>query len=195
MEEVLEIVEIIAGIKANQEWACRALIDMYADRLVRVAYGILGDHQLAEDIIQDVFIKVFHKISQYHPERSFYAWIYKITVNECRNNMRKWYYKRLFFISDYWGQLQGKDKNPEETYLQNESDQELLHQIFSLKRIYREVLILYYYEDFSIKEISEILNINENTVKTRLSRGRQCLKTMLERREVFHYETSQCEHA
>lgn len=181
----MELKQVIAGILAEEEWACRALLDMYGDRIFRVACGILKDRQLAEDTVQEVFLKVFQKIHQYKPQRSFYAWIYKITVNHCRNKMRGWSFKKLFFVDIFQDRLEVNHDGPEELVLQEERGQMLLTQVMSLKTIYREVLLLFYYEDLSIKEICEALHLNENTVKTRLNRGRQILKENLEREGVF----------
>ncbi len=189
----MDLNQILNGIKQDEEWAYRVLIDRYGDRINRVAYGILRDRQLAEDTVQDVFIKIFQKINQYHPDKSFYAWIYTITVNQCRNRMRKWSFKNLFFIPQYQssGEIDKEGMNAEEIILKDEKSRVLMNQIDSLKRIYREVIILYYYEDLQIKEISEILGVNENTVKTRLDRARKYLKANFEKEEGLDHVLSQ----
>ena len=183
----VEIVRIIEGIKREEEWACRQLIDSYGDRILRVAYGILKDKQLAEDTVQEVFLKVFRKIDQHNSDRSFDSWLYTITVNQCRNKMRKWTFKKLFFVDQFLGFNERSDEKVEETILQDEKAQILHKEIRRLKAKYREVIILYYYEDLSVKEIGEVLDVKENTIKTRLRRGRNYLKKNLEDNEEVQY--------
>mgnify|MGYP006276233649 FL=1 len=183
----MEIVRIIEGIKREEEWACRQLIDSYGDRILRVAYGILKDKQLAEDTVQEVFLKVFRKIDQHNSDRSFDSWLYTITVNQCRNKMRKWTFKKLFFVDQFLGFNERSDEKVEETILQDEKAQILHKEIRRLKAKYREVIILYYYEDLSVKEIGEVLDVKENTIKTRLRRGRNYLKKNLEDNEEVQY--------
>lgn len=150
------------------------VIDDYADYLLRVAYVYVKNQSTAEDIVQDVFIRYHQRSEQFREESSLKTYLVKITVNRCHDYLRSWTYRRISLKEKIKGNP--TEKTPERNLIENENSQTVLTALISLKLIYREVLVLYYYEDYSTVEIAEILTCPEATVRTRLQRARMQLK-------------------
>lgn len=161
---------LIKNLKNGKEEAYRQLIEEYGNKLLRTCYLILKDKEEAEDVVQETFIKVFNKIDTFKEQSGFYTWIYAIAINLTRDRMRM---KQDFLeLKDEWI---GNDNV--ESLVEINIDRELLRkEIFSLNSLYREVLVLFYFDELSIKEISSLLNEKEGTIKSKLSRGRNILK-------------------
>ena len=161
---------LIKNLKKGKEEAYRQLIEKYGNKLLRTCYLILKDKEEAEDVVQETFIKVFNKIDTFKEQSGFYTWIYAIAINLTRDRMRM---KQDFLeLKDEWI---GNDNV--ESLVEINIDRELLRkEIFSLNSLYREVLVLFYFDELSIKEISSLLNEKEGTIKSKLSRGRNILK-------------------
>jgi RNA polymerase sigma-70 factor (ECF subfamily) len=161
---------LIKNLKNGKEEAYRQLIEKYGNKLLRTCYLILKDKEEAEDVVQETFIKVFNKIDTFKEQSGFYTWIYAIAINLTRDRMRM---KQDFLeLKDEWI---GNDNV--ESLVEINIDRELLRkEIFSLNSLYREVLVLFYFDELSIKEISSLLNEKEGTIKSKLSRGRNILK-------------------
>ncbi len=149
-------------------------IELYGDKLLRVSYAITNDYQFAEDIVQEVFIKAYTNMDKFKGKSSVYTWLYKITINLCRKKIKKLSWKNIFPADDL-----DKKVDPYNTIDQKQNEMVVVKAIQTLDHSYREILVLYYYEGFSIKEISNILGVKEGTVKSKLSRGRKKLKTIL----------------
>ncbi|MBS4026187.1 MAG: sigma-70 family RNA polymerase sigma factor [Clostridia bacterium] len=171
---------LLKKLKRKEEDAFEEVVNTYANKLFKVCYLILKDEKEAEDVVQETFIKVFKNISSFRGDSSIYTWIYRIALNISRDVIRK----RQEFLSfkDEWV---GED-DVEET-VEHSIDREILRSsLESLNHIYSECLILYYFEDLSIKEISEVLEESEGTIKSKLSRGRKLLKSSLEKGGQFN---------
>lgn len=154
------------------------LMEAYGDRVLHLAYFYLKDRQLAEDVAQEVFIKVYKGLDNFRGQSSIYTWIYRITVNLCRDKLRSFSWRRLVFTDD----LQVLTKSEEDTEasaLKEVRKQELLNHILKLPDHYREVLALHYFEELPTAEIAAIIDQNEITVRTRLHRARKALKDIL----------------
>lgn len=164
---------LIKDLKKGKEEAYRELVDTYGNRLLRTFFLMIRDEKEAEDIVQESFIKVFKYIKGFKGNSSLYTWIYKIGQNTIRDR----YKDKTIEIpyEDY--SLSGE--NIEEIIISKENREILKEELNKLNFIYREVLVLFYFDDFSIKEISKILGEKEGTVKSKLSRGRSKLKENL----------------
>ena len=143
------------------------LVKEYTPNLYRLALGILHNNDDAEDAVAESILKAYEKIHTLRNVDSFRAWIMRIVANESKyiyaNN------KRITPIENV------------EIYMPEFQDEhhELWDIVMNIDVAYREVIILYFYEQLSIKEIGKILHIPEGTVKSRLYRGKQQLKTYL----------------
>ncbi|MBU5313036.1 sigma-70 family RNA polymerase sigma factor [Tissierella carlieri] len=148
------------------------LIDKYGTEILRLCYLYLKDYQLAEDACQDTFLKVysnFHKFNELSTEKT---WITKICINTCKNYLRNpW--KRKVKLENR--ELVQNEISDQEIFDELEKS-ELFSSIMNLKQTYKEIILMYYYQQLSVKEISQILDISESNAFTRLSRVRQFLK-------------------
>ncbi|WP_066048606.1 sigma-70 family RNA polymerase sigma factor [Robertmurraya korlensis] len=163
------------------------LIDEFGKPMMNLAYTYVKDWRLAEDVMQEVFISIYKDIDNLPNITSYKAWIYRITVNKCKDLLRKKFFKKDI-IFDFFGHFSKSEKlTPEEQLLVSTERKSLSLSVLELPVRYREVIILYYYEDFSTAEIAELLSQNVSTVKTKLNRGRQLLKSKLNRGDWFEY--------
>lgn len=158
----------------NREEKLKWLMNTYGNDVIRIAFTYLKQKELAEDVAQDVFIKCYEKMDSFRNDSSYKTWLIRITVNRCKDVLKSWHYKNLFF-TDFF-------KHNHQTVSANDHHEDELISLHVLKLPIkqREVIILFYYQNLSIEEISDLLEINANTVKTRLHRGRQKLKESLE---------------
>jgi len=146
----------------------------YAKAVFNIAYRIVNDYEDAMDIAQTTFLKVYENLDSYDPAHTIFSWLYKITVNESINLIKR--KKRTVLLdSDLGLQIDG----PESEYAQNEASKQLQQALMALTVEYRTVLILRHFQDLSYREISDILGIPEKTVKSRIFTGRQLLRDTL----------------
>jgi RNA polymerase sigma-70 factor (ECF subfamily) len=162
--------QLIKRLKKNDEKAYEELLDLYGSRLLKTCFLVLKDEKEAEDVAQETFIKLFSQIHLFKGKSRLYTWIYRIGLNLCKDKMKS---KKEFILYE---DTMESDEGVEEIVL-DKIDNKILHkELEGLPHIYKEVLILFYFEDQSIKEISEILEEKEGTIKSRLSRGRIILR-------------------
>ncbi|WP_048827757.1 sigma-70 family RNA polymerase sigma factor [Bacillus sp. B-jedd] len=166
--------------KEKDAWF-EGIMDQYGDRLTKLSYTYTKDWRLAEDIVQDVFITCYREYENLEKISSFKAWIFRITINKCKDFLRSSFFKRVFANSELIAQEKSSALSPEMLALKTSEEEFLSKSVLALPLKYREAILLYYYEELSIDEISELLKINKNTVKTRLARGRGKLKKLMER--------------
>ncbi|MFG6150482.1 sigma-70 family RNA polymerase sigma factor [Halobacillus sp. B23F22_1] len=158
-----------------EEW-----IHLYSHDLKWLAYSYVKDHAMAEDITQEAFIKAFQKYTNFKQQSSEKTWLYKITINLCKDHLKSSYIKRVLKKgAEAFQSIPSQTETPEQHTLNKSEDEELLEHILTLEDKYREVIVLYYFEEFDVKELAEMLNVSPNTVKTRLRRGRQLLQEQL----------------
>ncbi len=161
---------LIKDLKKGKEEAYRQLIEEYGNKLLRTCYLILKDREEAEDVVQETFIKVFNKIDTFKEKSGLYTWIYAIALNLSRDRMRT--KKDFIELKDDWI---GNDDVESKVEI-NIDRESLRKEMFEMNPLYREVLVLFYFEELSIREISNLLNEKEGTIKSKLSRGRNILK-------------------
>lgn len=166
---------LIRGLKRGREEAYYELVNTYGSGLLRTCFLMIKDEKEAEDIVQETFIRVFKYIKGFKGDSSLYTWIYRISQNVLKDRMKSKVIEVAY--EDY----HMDPDNPEDLTI-NKIDRELLRkELDKLSFIYKQVLVLFYFEDRSIKEISEILEEKEGTIKSKLSRGRILLKAALEK--------------
>ncbi|WP_421378171.1 sigma-70 family RNA polymerase sigma factor [Bacillus salacetis] len=156
------------------EW----LMNEYGRKVVRLAYTYLKQEEMAEDVAQEVFIKCYQKLDTFRHDSSYQTWIYTITVNLCKDKLKSWSFRNLI-VSDFFSAKTISHRTPETSVINREAKRELSESVLQLPVKYREIVILFYYEDLSYNEISELLGISKQSIKTRLHRGRNLLKKKL----------------
>lgn len=160
----------------------KKIMDSHGEYLIRLAYFYVKNWEAAEDIMQEVFISYYRKSTQFDQRASLKTYLSKITVNKCHDHLRSWRNKRSLF-SNSLGSLISPGKSPEESYIVRTEKSNLTNKIFELPVKYREVILLFYYQEFTSKEISELLNCSENTVKTRIRRAKDLLRQKVDLKE------------
>lgn len=150
------------------------LIDRYGNDILRLCTLYLKDRHLAEDALQETYIKVWQKYHTYKNHSNEKTWMTRIAINVCKNYLRTAWFKRTETVD-----IIEISHNSGNSYKSVEDSIDLMHAIQGLKEKYRAVLLLYYYQEFTVKEIAEIMNMKESTVLSLMRRGRNQLKEKL----------------
>jgi RNA polymerase sigma-70 factor, ECF subfamily len=173
---------LVSECIAGNEDAIATLIRQYEGSVFRLALSIVGDTAEANEITQDTFIAALRALPTYEEQKSFKAWLFAITVNQSRSRLRK--RKALERLKASLTTLFRvefqKQTLPEETVIQNEKEAALWNSLHQMDEKHRIVVVLRYFHDLSVTEISEILAIHEGTVHSRLHKARERLKSALE---------------
>jgi RNA polymerase sigma-70 factor (ECF subfamily) len=177
-----EEASLVRRVQARDEMAFREIVERYQAKVFSIIYGILRNHNDAEDIAQQVFSKVYFSIRNFDFRSSLLTWIYKITVNECYDYLRKKRVRKLVYESDF----------SEEDALRMEAsdpaidpavpvDRRLAQQDLVMKLLVRvseedrSLILLKEVEGHSVEELAAMTGLNENTIKVKLFRTRQKL--------------------
>ncbi|MFC7371049.1 sigma-70 family RNA polymerase sigma factor [Fictibacillus iocasae] len=164
----------------KDEYTLDELMDTYGQRVLWLAFSYVKDRGLAEDITQDVFISCYKSLHQFRGESSIKTWIYRITVNRCKDVMKTWAFRSRKFTSLLFDEHEGRDKSPDTILVEKLEAHELSQHVLELPVNYREMIYLHYFEHMKIEDISTLFSLKPNTVKSRLLRGRQMLKKKYE---------------
>ncbi|WP_257351813.1 sigma-70 family RNA polymerase sigma factor [Pseudalkalibacillus decolorationis] len=155
------------------------MMNQYGEKLIRLAYTYVKDWGKAEDIVQEVFVTCYTKLDCFRGESSVKTWIYRITINRSHDHLRSWSYRNLQFTDKISKWIKGEKSTIELDLIARDEKKELASQVLTLPIKYREVMLLYYFEELAVNDICLMLLLNESTVKTRLHRGRQLLKEII----------------
>jgi len=179
VEETDEL--LVEKIKKGDSEAFRELIRRYQRYILNLVYRTIGDTNDAEDIAQEVFIKVYKSIRGFKGESKFSTWISKITVNLCMDKLReKAKNKEEDIEEEVWNTFaQPVNFNPEVMAERHELQETIKKAIESLPEELRVAFVLRELEDFSYDEIGEMLNIPIGTVESRIYRARMKLRSYL----------------
>ncbi|MFC7371407.1 sigma-70 family RNA polymerase sigma factor [Fictibacillus iocasae] len=160
----------------SNEDAVVYFMKLYGEEIKRLTFSFVKNWEQAEDITQDVFVTLYTKLDTFRGEAAVRSWIYTIAINRSKDFLRSWHHRKIAF-TDKWLPLTAASPTTVEEDVMIQSDNKMLaRSVLELPIKYREVVILYYYNQFSLKEISEMTGIGEGTLKTRLIRGRNKLQ-------------------
>ncbi len=188
MNDAADERQLVRQAQAGDEAAYETLVRKHQHRVIAIAGRLLRGSSEAEDVAQQVFVKAYFSLRRFDLRSKFSTWIYKITVNECWNHLRKKKARPLLYEADLTEEqglrLEGAAQrslavDPEEAAGQHDLAEWLLSQIDAEDRIMLELKEL---QGFSIDEIAEMLRLNPNTVKVRLFRARAKLTELYRRR-------------
>jgi RNA polymerase sigma-70 factor (ECF subfamily) len=162
-------------IKGDRK-AFETLLIQYEKPVFNAAYRMLNNKEDASDVTQTVFLKVYENLDSFDPSRRFFSWVYRIALNESINVLGK--QKRLEPLQH---EPADDGKSPEQEVASAELSAEIQAALMTVKTDYRTVVILKHFLGCSYMEISEVLEIPEKTVKSRLYSARQMLRDTLTR--------------
>ncbi len=182
---------LLRRLRDRDERAFRELIDEHRDRVFNITYRMLGNRAEAEDVAQEVFITVFKTIESFREESKFSTWLYRVTVNHCKNRI-KYLARRHDRDRDELdetnqatnGAVTGapvRAAQPDKALASAQMEKLLQQAIADLDDDQRAVVILRDVEDLSIEEICEITGLPDGTVKSRLHRARLVLRKKMQR--------------
>jgi len=182
--------ELVRRAQKDDKQAFEALVLRHQNRVFAVAGGILRNREDVEDIAQQVFLKAYFSIKRFDQRAAFSTWLYKITVNECWDLLRKRKVRPLVVEADlseeqaqvYQASSEQSDGKPD-TSEQLAARQQVDELMSCLDERDRAMLVMKEVQGFSVEEIAEIMEINGNTVKVRLFRARQKITERARRRK------------
>lgn len=189
--------EIIQRINNGETQLFSLLVEQYKNKVFNLVYRFTSDYAEAEDLSQEIFITVFQKISSFQQDASFSTWIYRVATNKCIDWHRKKKRKRFFSLFGDHRQIadvEADAPSPSEVYLESE-EQKMLHKaVGKLDEKYKMIVVMFYYQHLSYKQIAEVLNLPVRTIETRLYRAKKILKDKLAAEGYGGelYEAGQC---
>ena len=149
------------------------------DTVFRLAFSYLKSQADADDVTQNVLLKLYRSDRVFESEDHIRNWLIRVTINECHSAFRSpW--RKTESIDDYVNSL----------VMPTREHSELLEAVMSLPRKYRVAIYLFYYEGYTTAELAALLRIPEATVRTHLARGREKLKNILTEAEIYDGQTA-----
>lgn len=145
------------------------LVEKYQNNLYAAAFNVCKNTQDAEDVVQDTFIQYLSQKKDFESEQHVRAWLIRVTINKAKNKNNTFFKRNSLPLDDYIETL---------TFESKESSK-LFETVMKLSEKYRIVIHLFYYEDYSVNEIADILKVTPGNVKVRLLRGRTSLRNTL----------------
>lgn len=153
------------------------IVKKYGDMVYQIAFVNMKKKHITDDIYQEVFLKLIKQKCVLDSEEHLKAWLIRTTVNCCKDYWKSYWFKNIIF-----------EEHEQVSYESSEKTGYVTDCVQRLPEKYRTVIHLYYYEEYSIKEIAVILESNENTISSLLSRGRSKLKKIMTEKELSDYE-------
>ncbi len=173
---------LVRRAQAGDQMAFRDIVERFQAKVFSIIYGILRNRNDAEDIAQQVFAKVYFSLPNFDFRSSLLTWIYKITVNECYDYLRKKKVRKLVYESDFSEEESQRISNSEaSTDSEPLIDERLAQRDLVMKLLEkvseedRNLILLKEVEGHSVEELAEMTGMNENTIKVKLFRARQKL--------------------
>jgi RNA polymerase sigma-70 factor (ECF subfamily) len=182
-EEIL----LIQRCQAGDRLAFEEIFSMYRDDVFRFSYLVVRDGSLAQDVVQEAFLKVFRSIEKFQFRSSFKSWLYRVAVNEAITILRRRKVKEdLEPMPDVSRERTAgyaqRDWQPEEAAMESEERAVLRWAIGQLDPVHRSVVVLKYFHEFSDTEIGAVIGCPPGTVKSRLHRARELLRNTMARK-------------
>jgi RNA polymerase sigma-70 factor (ECF subfamily) len=173
---------LVRRVQARDEIAFREIVERYQAKVFSIIFGILRNHNDAEDIAQQVFSKIYFSIRNFDFRSSLLTWIYKITVNECYDYLRKKRVRKLVYESDFSEEdatrMEASDPaiDPAVPMDRRLAQQDLIAKLLEkVSEEDRSLILLKEVEGHSVEELAAMTGLNENTIKVKLFRTRQKL--------------------
>lgn len=167
------------NVEADPSGAVELALNLFGNDILRLSYSYLKRREDAEDIVQDTLVRLMQSKSCFDTEERLKAWLFKVAANLCKDYLKSAAYRKQVFLPEGYDLTAAREQIPD-------ADGEVLLSVLSLPERYRSVLHLYYYEEYTTKEIAEILGKKEVTVRSLLGRGRRKLADKLDQTGFSH---------
>jgi len=168
---------LVESLLRGERDAFTVLAKRYTRPIYNAAYRVLGNEPDADDVTQAVFLKVFERLDEFDTKQRFFSWIYRIAINESIDLLRR--SRRQDPLEDEASLAGPEGMDPERQYSERQLSERVQRALMSLKTDDRVVLTLRHFSECSYREIAEILNLEEKTVKSRLFEARQRMAVLL----------------
>ncbi len=165
---------------ANKGDIINQLINDYSDDILHFVYTYVKNHTVAEDLTQEVLIKCYEKLHTFKQQSSIKTWAFRIASNHCKDYLRSWYYRKITLNEKILDFIPSKEKQVEDAVIQKDEETSLVNAVMTLPIKFREVIFLHYFEELTLSEISNVTGVNVNTLKTRLKRAKELVKSKIE---------------
>lgn len=176
-KEKLTDEEIVEIVTTKDKEMYGEIIKRYQKKLINYAYYLLADESMAIDVVQDAFIKAYINLNGFDIKKKFSAWIYRIVHNEAIN----WLKRNKKTVPIDYKIDQDNAINIEDEYLKNEIIKQTNNCLEQMPLIYKEPLVLFYLEEKSYEEISDILKVPIGTVATRINRAKKIMQQLCQK--------------
>lgn len=166
--------EIAEKVRTSDKNLYATIVDRYQKKLIRYANNFTKDENKAVDIVQESFIKAFINLNSFNTEKKFSSWIYRIVHNQAIN-IGKEHQKETPLLEDWDFE---SNENIEDEFEKKETKEEVARCLENISLLYSEPMTLYYIEEKSYEEISDILKIPMGTVATRINRAKKIMRKL-----------------
>lgn len=177
----MEDAELVEQTRLGNTLCFDELVNRYRDRALRLVLSTLGSRPDLEDIIQDVFVKIYRSLDRFRGDASFSTYLYTVTINRCRDEMRRGKIRRFFSFDDWFAH--SPEAGPVEANGQTLEREEIVAAVReAMKRLPKDTRMLLHLreiEELSYRELAEVFSVEIGTIKSRLARAREKLRVEL----------------
>lgn len=176
----MDLEERIHRIQKGDETSFEWMVDEYKNKIHAIAYGYAKDAHMAQDLTQDIFIKIYQNIASFQGQSAFSTWLYRVAKNQCIDWIRK--NKKTMentSLDDAQWRFKDQELNPEEETIREEKNVMLHDAMEQLPEKYKTPLMLFHFQELSYEEIAQVLQLPSKTIATQLYRGKKILRKKL----------------
>jgi RNA polymerase sigma-70 factor (ECF subfamily) len=171
--------ELVELVRSKDQELYRELVKRYQNKLLRYANCLLRNEEAAADVVQEALIKAFVNLQSFNTRKKFSSWLYRIVHNEAINYLKKSKKITPFGGREWLADKVVGDTDLENDFLKTQEKEAVGRALEKLPLGYKEPLVLFYFEEKSYEEVSDILRLPIGTVGTRISRGKKMLREVL----------------
>ncbi|USG66837.1 sigma-70 family RNA polymerase sigma factor [Brevibacillus ruminantium] len=167
----------VEPLAKKKEQIIREWVSLYHSLVFRTIYYYVKNRATAEDLTQEVFVKAYQKFESFRAEARPETWLYRIAINTAKDYLKSWNHRKTILTSTFFEN--NASESIEHQIMQQFQNDELVRTVMALPTKYREVIVLYYFEEVKSPEIAELLGVKESTIRVRISRGLEKLRQSL----------------
>ncbi|WP_159462240.1 RNA polymerase sigma factor [Halobacillus sp. Marseille-P3879] len=171
----------------NRDQSLNEIVEDHYAALLRTARCYVKESMTAEDMVQEALLKAYERFDLFQKGNNMKAWVFRIMINLCKDHLRSYTKRNVMPWEDQWLHCrEAEDSNPLEILVEKEEHEYVREAINHLKPDYHQAVNMYYFHDLSVKQMSNVLHLNENTLKTRMKRARDHISGEIKESSVAH---------